>query len=188
MRYDILIAILIFYPMVGALISYLIGLKSKTARNLVANLVAISEFAVAAFTVLSGYGLVNLFVSSLAAENQTISPVVMGTFMDFQLNLPEICGMGLHFTLDGFRCVYVLVVSFMWMMVTILCPEYFVKHHNRNRFYTFLLVTLGATMGVRITSSFILSLALRSSASSSSTEVGISSPSFSRRSVRMDKG
>lgn len=154
MRYDILIAILIFYPMVGALISYLIGLKSKTARNLVANLVAISEFAVAAFTVFSGYGLVNLFVSSLAAENQTISPVVMGTFMDFQLNLPEICGMGLHFTLDGFRCVYVLVVSFMWMMVTILCPEYFVKHHNRNRFYTFLLVTLGATMGVFLSTDF----------------------------------
>lgn len=154
MRYDILIAILIFFPMMGALISYLVGLKSKTARNLVANLVTIGEFALTAFTVLSAYGLVNLFVSSLAAENQTISPVVMGTFMDFQLDLPEICGMGLHFTLDGFRCVYALVVSFMWMMVTILCPEYFAKHHNRNRFYAFLLLTLGATMGVFLSTDF----------------------------------
>lgn len=36
----------------------------------------------------------------------------------------------------------------MWMMTTILSREYFTHHENRNRFYLFLLMTLGATMGV----------------------------------------
>jgi hydrogenase-4 component B len=36
----------------------------------------------------------------------------------------------------------------MWMMATILSKEYFTHHGNRNRFYLFLLLTLGATMGV----------------------------------------
>ena len=155
MRYDILIGILIFYPMIGALISYLVGLKWKSARNLVANFITISEFALTAFVVLSGYGMVSRFVGSLTSDaSVSVSPVVMGTFMNFELVLPEICGMGLHFTLDGFRCIYALVVAFMWMMVTLLCPEYSAKHHNRNRFYAFLLLTQGATMGVFLSTDF----------------------------------
>lgn len=154
MRYDVLIAIMIFYPMLGALISYLVGLKSKKARNLVANFIAISEFALVAFTVLSAYGMVGRFLSSLTGGSVAVSPVVYGTYMNFELELPEICGLGLHFTLDGFRSVYALVVAFMWMMVTLLCPEYFAKHRNRNRFYAFLLMTLGATMGVFLSTDF----------------------------------
>jgi len=51
--------------MIGALISYLVGLKWKSARNLVANFITISEFALTAFVVLSGYGMVSRFVGSL---------------------------------------------------------------------------------------------------------------------------
>ena len=156
MRYDIMIAILIFYPMVGALISYLVGLKWKNARNLVVNIVTISEFALTAFTVLSAYGMVSRFVEVMASGPSTAEymPVIIGNYMDFGLEIPAVCGLGLHFTLDGFRCVYALVVTFMWMMVTLLCPEYFKKYRNRNRFYAFLLITLGATMGVFLSTDF----------------------------------
>ncbi len=64
------------------------------------------------------------------------------------LDIPEICGMGLHFTLDGFRAVYGCVAAFMWMMAAVFSREYLMGHHNQNRFYLFLLWTLGATLGV----------------------------------------
>ena len=62
--------------------------------------------------------------------------------------VPEICGMGLTFMADGFRLIYGTVASLMWMMTTILSRQYLEHHENRNRFYLFLLLTLGATMGV----------------------------------------
>lgn len=62
--------------------------------------------------------------------------------------LPEICGFGLHFKLDGFRTIYTLVATFMWAMVSLLSREYFQHHEKVNRFYLFLLWTLGATLGV----------------------------------------
>ena len=64
------------------------------------------------------------------------------------LKIPEICGLGLSFTMDGFRAVYSCVTAFMWMMAAIFSREYMMRHHNRNRYYLFLLWTLGATLGV----------------------------------------
>ncbi|MCM1145809.1 MAG: complex I subunit 5 family protein, partial [Lachnoclostridium sp.] len=56
--------------------------------------------------------------------------------------------MGLTFTMDGFRLVYSTVAAFMWMMTMLLSGEYCKHHENTNRFYLFMLATLGATMGV----------------------------------------
>ncbi len=64
------------------------------------------------------------------------------------LEIPEICGMGLYFILDGFRAMYGCVAAFMWMMAAAFSMEYFNHHTNRSRYYLFLLWTLGATMGV----------------------------------------
>ena len=47
------IAFLVFFPFLGALISYLIGLYSKKARNIAANVITISEFAVTIYLVLN---------------------------------------------------------------------------------------------------------------------------------------
>ena len=62
--------------------------------------------------------------------------------------IPDVCGWALSFRLDGFRMIYGCVASFMWMMAAILSREYLTHHKNRNRYYLFLLWTLGATMGV----------------------------------------
>ena len=64
------------------------------------------------------------------------------------LVIPGVCGWNLSFTLDGFRMIYGCVASLMWMMAAILSREYLTHHKNRNRYYLFLLWTLGATMGV----------------------------------------
>ena len=125
----ILLAILVFYPFLGGLLSYVVGLKNETYRDYLADFVTASEFVLA---------LALLFVYGGRAGEAAV----------LECHVPEICGFGLNFTLDGFRLLYGAIAALMWMMTTILSREYFKHHGNRNRFYLFLLLTLGATMGV----------------------------------------
>ncbi|MCM1188626.1 MAG: complex I subunit 5 family protein [bacterium] len=67
-------------------------------------------------------------------------------FLSF--SVPEICGMGLRFTVDGFRLIYACVAAFMWLMAAIFSGEYFKGEKNTRRFYLFLFLTLGAVLGV----------------------------------------
>ena len=47
-----------------------------------------------------------------------------------------------------------LIAGYVWFFTTILSPEYFnkIKSRNRNRYYMFMLWTLGATMGIFLSS------------------------------------
>lgn len=123
------LAFLVFYPFLGGLLCYAAGRKNETFRDYLGDFVAISEFVIMAV---------------LAA----VSSPRVASGATLQCYVPAICGFGLHFTLDGFRLAYGLIAALMWMMTTILSREYFLHHGNRNRFYLFLLLTLGATMGV----------------------------------------
>ena len=125
----ILLAILVFYPFLGGLLTYVVGLKNETYRDYLADFVTASEFVLA---------LALLFVYGGRAGEAAV----------LECHVPEICGFGLNFTMDGFRLLYGAIAALMWMMTTILSQEYFKHHGNRNRFYLFLLLTLGATMGV----------------------------------------
>ena len=91
-----LLGVLVFYPMIGALACLLVGFKNEKARDYLADFIVISEFV----------------LMLLAA----IQP-------EMALEIPEICGMGLHFTMDGFRDVYGSIAALMWMMTTILSRE-----------------------------------------------------------------
>lgn len=128
-KMNTILAILVFYPFLGGLLSYAAGRYKEDYRNDLAEFVAVSEFALALL-------LAFLSRESIGAENIA------------QLHIPEICGFGMDFTLDGFRVIYSLVAALMWMMTTLLSREYFRHHDHKNRFYLFLLMTLGATMGV----------------------------------------
>lgn len=115
-----LLPILCFGPMVMALLCYIAGRRSKALRD---NLVALTGILVCA--------------GCACLWNQR------GSF-----TLDGFCGLGLHLAVDGFRSLYALVASFMWMMTGIFSKEYFAHYHNRNRYYFFNLMTLGATLGV----------------------------------------
>lgn len=115
-----LILLLILTPMALAPVSWLLGRRSKQARDGFVVAAGFLELALAVFAVLRGG----------SAE------------------LPGLCVMGFSFELDGFRRVYVLVFALMWAMTLLFSPDYFAHHHRRNRYYFFQLLTLGATMGV----------------------------------------
>ncbi|MBR5288426.1 MAG: sodium:proton antiporter [Clostridia bacterium] len=117
---------LVFFPMIAAVVSYLIGRVSKTARDL--------------FMMLS-CGV------TLAAVGYFLSGVIAG--QEYVSVIPGMCGFGLSFRLDGFRVLYALIGGVMWLMTALLSKQYFAHHyHNRNRYYFFFLMTLGATLGV----------------------------------------
>ena len=120
---------LLLWPFLGAALSYLIGRRNKEKRNQAAQVVTAVECI--AFLVLFV-----MFFTGLA-----------GGYRQMALELPGV-GMGLHLCLDGFRSLYCLVACFMWLMTTLFSQEYFGRYRNRNRYYLFLLLTLGATVGV----------------------------------------
>lgn len=64
------------------------------------------------------------------------------------LELPGICGMGLTFTVDGFRAVYGMIAAFMWLMSSVFSVEYFKHYRNKTRYYIFTLITFVATEAI----------------------------------------
>ncbi len=124
---------LVFLPMVSAFAGYLAGRYEKNIRDYFAMGVTGVEFFLFLF-----------LLSGMMTEN--------GTFLSAELS--GVCGMGLHFKLDGFRVMYGTIAAFMWFMTTLFSREYFSHYRNRNRYYLFLLLTLGATEGVFLSADF----------------------------------
>ena len=112
---------LVFFPMAAALLCLWAGRRRETLRDGLAIGAAAAEF---------------LLACRIAAAGN-------GTAV-----LPGLCSLGLRLELDGFRKVYAVVIGLMWLMTMMLSPQYFRHHGNRNRYYFFNLMTLGATMGV----------------------------------------
>ena len=119
----------IVWPMLGGLMSFFAGRVSKRLRDYTADVVAIVELAAACRL---GY--------CLGDEQASF------------LHIDGFCALGLSFKLDGFRFVYLVVIAFMWMVTTMFSREYLAHYRNRNRYHLFVLWTLGAIVGVFLSS------------------------------------
>lgn len=128
-----LIGSLVFLPMAAAFGGYLAGRYKKSVR----------DYFVMGATGIEFFLFAVLFLPMAAGGERVLSA-------DF----PGVCGMGLHFMLDGFRVMYGMIAAFMWFMSTLFSREYFSHYRNRNRYYFFLLLTLGATEGVFLSADF----------------------------------
>lgn len=133
MNITLMITSIIFLPMIAALIGYGIGRNHKDGRNYFADIIT---------------GVTFILCAALAIQ------VTTGAATEVDVTVPYVCGMGIHFTLDGFRALYGSVAAFMWFMTTLFSKEYFGHYRNRNRYYLFLLLTLGATEGVFFSADF----------------------------------
>ena len=90
MNISILIYLMVFMPIVGAFVSYLIGRKNKKAR----------DYFVSGLTVLELVLAVVLGVADVGHEGSLVY-------------VAEICGMRLAFTMDGFHVLYAAIACFM---------------------------------------------------------------------------
>ncbi|MCQ2770206.1 MAG: complex I subunit 5 family protein [Clostridia bacterium] len=110
---------LTFFPMIMAFVCLIVGYKNEKVRNIIAVITGLLELGLAIYLFFSDY---------------------------HDVSIPLLAG--LHLEFDGFRKIYVIIISLMWAMTLLLSPEYFAHHHNLNRYYFFNLLTLGATVGV----------------------------------------
>lgn len=121
----------VWFPFAAAFLCYLAGRRSRPVRDRLVQ-----------FSVIAEMGLMLLAVSAY-----------------FRMGEPEFmwegfCMQGMYLKLDGFRLLYGSIAAFMWMMTGIFSREYFGHYRNRNRYYFFYLLTLGATMGVFLSGDF----------------------------------
>lgn len=62
------------------------------------------------------------------------------------MNIPNICDLGLSFSLGGFRTLYVALSSFAWLMSLLFAPRYMSHDRRKSRFYIFSVITWIATV------------------------------------------
>lgn len=85
----------------------------------------------------------------LELEMDKIMNNILGT-----IDIPYICGFGLHMQFDGFRILYVLIATFMWAVSLTFSLEYISHYKNKSRYYFFLILTYFATVGVFLSVDF----------------------------------
>ena len=128
---QLLLPLLVFLPMGGAILSYVAGRRSERARDALVALVCAVCLAMA------GWGLL------CTRRGETLRFAWEG-----------FCGLGLHFSMEGFRAIYSLIACFMWLCTSLFSREYFLHHHSRSRYHLFSLLTMGATIGVFLAEDF----------------------------------
>ncbi len=137
-----ILGLLVFFPFLGGLLVALAGRKDANLRDYTADAVVIIEFIMmfGLFLALSGK-------AGVEVEGTIADPAFWNRGVA-SLGIDNLVGMGLHFQADGLRLIYGTITTLMWMMTTILSREYCRHHKNTTRFYLFMMLTLGATMGV----------------------------------------
>ncbi len=123
---EIILYSIVFGPFLAALVSFLIGKRSKELR----------DFFVVVFT---GFELALLIL--LYFRDVSINTAVV-------TGISGVMDMGLRFSVDAFRVLYGILAAVMWFVSAVSSKEYFAHYRNRNRYYLFFLLTLGATEGV----------------------------------------
>lgn len=118
-----LLILLPLFPAAGAVTVLIAGRKNAKVR---------------AYTVVAVCAIELVLVLMLAGHFSEPLTARIGGVADFGLNL----------TVGSFRYIYLVLTSLGWLLAALFGIEYFSHHHNLNRYYFFLLLTLGATMGV----------------------------------------
>ena len=125
-----LIPTIVFMPFIAGFISWLIGRKSERVRDIFVIIVSFIELVLCMFL-----------------------PSALPSF-----EIHSILGSGLTFTTNGFRAIYAIITAIMWAGTSLFSKEYFAhERENLNRYWFFILLTLGATEGVMLSGDLMTS-------------------------------
>ncbi|MDO4614878.1 MAG: complex I subunit 5 family protein [Lachnospiraceae bacterium] len=123
-----LLKAIVFFPFAGALISWIAGRKNEGVRDAWVCVVTAVEL-----------------LMCLLLLRQGGSAFIGGIFAS-----------GISLQADGFRSAYAIVAAVMWLFTTVFSQEYFrEERRNLNRYWLFILFTLGATEGVMLSADFM---------------------------------
>lgn len=132
MDYNKLLLVFILLPFLGAVIGFLIGRKNERKRDIFNMVITGINFMIISF----------LFIP-LTSHNS------------FEIFVPDIMGVGLDLKIDMFRFIFIWITSFVWFLATVYSSQYLINYVNRNRYYAFFMLTLGATLGVFMSENII---------------------------------
>ena len=65
--------------------------------------------------------------------------------LGLSVKIPYICGMGLSFHIGGFRLIFAVISTYMWIMTTLFSRQYMAHAVKKKRYYFFLILTYFAT-------------------------------------------
>ena len=140
-----MIALLVFLPILISPFFYVLGKKDEKLRD---NAVIVFTFLILGLALILA---VSVFLSSGSQAQAAGSGL-------YDLSIPGVFVYGLHFTADGFRAVYSLVTALMWAGTTLFSKEYFAhEREGLDRYWLFVILTLGATEGVMLSSDLMTS-------------------------------
>ena len=125
MQGNMSILILILWPVFGAFGAYLLNHFGGKRRDYSFLLVSFIQLILALLVVV-GFG----------TGNQSV------------FRLEGLLDLGLELQVDGFRGIYCVIASFMWLLALGFSCEYFKDDPNRDRYYLFTLLTLSFACGV----------------------------------------
>ncbi len=150
---------IILWPFLGAFLTCFAGRGPAAKRgddrlqNAVAAVTVAAELIAVATLYLVPWAFTTVqFISAVrtSADGMGTLPMMPAVSVCWQ----DFCGVGLSFTIDGFREIYVLIAAFMWFVCTLFSFSYMKHYANKGRYYFFLLLTLGATMGIFMSADF----------------------------------
>lgn len=114
---------LILIPFVSALVGFFVGRKNENLRDKI-----------------------NIFSCGLTL---LLTIIIYNDFkFPMSLEISGVMGTGLSLKLDYFRFVFVFATALIWFLIMIYSTQYLIKYKNRNRYYTFFMLTLSSTLGV----------------------------------------
>jgi len=126
--------IIVFLPFLAGLLAYPAGRKNETFRD--------------SFVVL--FSFLELFLCLLLLNE--------GIRESASCSIGGVMACGLSFQADGFRTAYAIVTALMWAGTSLFSGEYFrQEREGLNHYWTFILLTLGATEGVMLSADLMTS-------------------------------
>ncbi|MGM0652079.1 MAG: complex I subunit 5 family protein [Bacillota bacterium] len=129
---SILPLLIVVVPIIGSVSVGMVGLKSVVYRNWLAGIVAALTF----------YFCLELFILTLN-----------GNIIYYPL--PSLAGVEMSFKVDLFGSVFAFFSSFIWLLATLASLRYMAHENNQNRYYVFLILTLGGCVGVFLCGDFL---------------------------------
>lgn len=130
MTTKLLLLVILILPFMASLIGWLIGRRNERYRDIFNVIVT---------------GLVFIIVTWLFKYIH--EPI--------EIYISDIMGTGLYLKLDIFRYVFLWITAFVWFLTTMYSTQYLIKYKNRNRYYSFFMLTLGSTIGIFLSENLI---------------------------------
>ena len=126
MNGSLILLILAVVPMLCAPLAWALGRRG--GQRAIAVMIACSAVEVAAL----------IYLTALAAGGNAL-----------RLTWEGFLGMGIRMRADGFRALYAMIASVMWLVTSLFSRDYLRHDHATGRYAFFTLMTLGAILSTR---------------------------------------